>query len=644
MKRFSVLSLILAALTLCSCGGREDGQTVSMLVTQGFSEKFYRTLADDVKKDLGIDIEFVYENCVNQSSMILQDFVQNDLKADIVFTYTKVPNRYLEDCCLDFMSRSDLMSHYSYSKVREFMSEDGCAYQLPLSSRLVGITYNATLMEEKGWKLPSTYQDMLDLKRKCDAEGIPFAVTDIKYTGHGFNFLFNVMGPQWLFTVKGESWLNGFLNGNKSAQVFKEAADYFRRWVEDGLFGDLADIKSAARIQFGQRRALFCFTNRNNFTGYSGPMCDREGNPTGVMLNDRFKTMPWISEDGSNNCFTMYDNCWVMVDRTVEHNKAKLDAVLSVLEYMMCDKYVSLAMDEAADVYCAFNDIDIREDRLFYDYADHIRRGFLQPWYYYDFEETTIIETGTEIVSYIYNVYRKNGWPVDQTRHINYVFNLNATFDSAMGMLRNSLHAQQEDFLGWAEEFVDYPGVARMTAIAGAMTLQEQLLGEEVTAALMPYVRDIKDLQPWKAVSVQNTRVYPGVLKKGYSFIFEPPGCPEIVGVRMSGARLREIVSAGYDPSDYFIDPVTGQSTFDIENYGPYPYALEIKGGASLEDDREYLVALSPATLEKKLYDAFLEQGSVLKKGGHIVSGNLANGITLYFLEHPTISNSNISW
>ena len=643
-RRLSIFVAVLFALLLCSCRQSDEGNKVSMLVTQGFDEKFFRTLAEDVKKDLGIDVEFVYECSVDQSEMLLNDFRTNDLKADIIFTYAKIRNDYLKGCCLDLMSRSNLMSHYSYGKIREFMTEDGCAYELPLLSRLVGITVNATLMEEMGWEMPNTFDDMLSLKKKCDNAGITFAVTDLKYTGSGFNIFFHTMGSQWLFTVKGKSWLDGFLEGLKTLQPFKEEAEYFRKWVDNGLFGDLADFSAPAAEQFGRKRALFCYMARSDKAGYSGPKYDKYGNKTDIILNDKYKSMPWISEDGSNNCYTKYDNCWAMVNKSVGDNPAKLASVLSILEYMMSEKYSSLALDLAPDIYSAFNESYIREDRLYYDYADKIRSGFLQPWYYNMFDITTVIETGEELNSYIFNTYRQNGWNVKNFRKINYDINPNATFDTAIGMLRNSLHAQKEDYLGWAEERVESPDVARMTAISSALALQEQLPDEEVKAALMPYVRSLAEMQPWIQIPVMNLRVNPGILEKGFAFIFEPPKCIDIVGVRMTGAELKEIVSAGYDPSGYFIDAKTGESTFDSEHYGPYQYALETKGGAAIEDGREYLVALCPLTLSKQIYDDFVGRGKVVTVANGDISPNLARGVELYFKVHPTISSSNIYW
>ena len=650
MKRFPALAALTAALVLCSCNGGSENASVSMLITQGFGEEFYKTLAEDIGRDLGIDIEFVYENSSSPSTMLLQDFINADLQADIVFTYAKIPDKYLETCCLDFVAESNLLSHYSHSKVAQFITGDGCAYQLPLTSRLVGITYNATLMAEKGWELPRTFDDMVELKRKCDADGTLFAVTDIKYTGHPFNYMFNMLGSQWLSSVSGEKWLEGFLTGGKSMHIFKEKAEYFRRWVESGLFGDLADTKSHVSKQFGRERALFCFSNHNNFTGYKGPMYGPDGKPNGRMLDDTFKSMPWISGDGSNNCFTAYDNNWVAVRRTAATDNKKLSNILAVLDYMMSDRYMKIAMQEGADLYCILDEVDIESDRLYYDFADRIRRGYLQPWYYNRFEEETIIETGREIASYIINYYMEQGWRTEQVRHYNYSFNPDATFDSAVSMLRNSLHAHQEDYLGWAEDDLGPSDIARLSAISGALALQEA--GVTADAGLMPYAGSLRDLQPWKGVAVQSASVHAGPLSKSYSYIFEPAGCFDVYAVKMTGAELRGIVAGGFNPSDRFVDPATGESTFDSSHYGPYRYALALRGEKAgsapdadgIDDGREYLVALCPPVLTSEMWEKFSASGRLVTLDGEPVNANLARGIQLYFQRHATISTRNITW
>lgn len=646
--RFRIVQIVLVlGLLLTSCSRQKDSSPVTMLVTQGFSEEYCKIFAEDVKENLGIDIEFVYENATNQSMLIVQNCMNNDLPADIVFTYAKIQDKYLQNCSLDFISHSSLISRYPYTVVSDLRTKNGCVYQLPLSSRLVGITYNATLMKEMGWNCPKNFQEMVDLKRQCDEQNIPFAYTDIRLSGLPFNYLFNLMGSQWLSTIKGTVWLEGFLQGTKTMTVFKEKSVYFKKWVESGLFGQLLGTNTDARQEFGRKRALFLYSNRNTSYGYDGPMYDADGQKTDVILHDEHKTMPWISEDGSNNCFTIYNNCWAMVNGSLgeKGKEAKLERVLKVLEYLLNEKYTNMTAEAERDIFISMNDYEIGKDRLFYEFADQIKRGFLQPWYYNLFDEGTVAGTGAEVGSYMLNAARKMGQDMS-IRRLNYEFNPYATFDSAIGMLRNTLHAQQEDYLGWADEQIVPRGVALMVAIAGGMSLQEELDDMEVTVGLLPYAQTLKDLQPWRPVAVQNASAYPGALQKAYASVFEPAGCIEVVGVRMTGFEIKDLLSHKYDPSGYFIDGKTGESSFDKEHYGPYPYACAVKGNQRLYDDQEYIVAVSPRALPAELYQQFLKDKKVIttKRGRRPVIANVAHGINLYFEKHPSINNSNINW
>jgi len=642
-KLFLALTVFLA---LASCKKEEVDNSVSLLVTQGFSEEIFRSLAADVKQYLDIDIKFVYEAAANQSTLIRQDFMNKDLKADLIFTYAKIPNQYLEDCCVDFVSTSALTTRYSYGTMINLMTNDGCVYQLPLSSRLVGITYNETLMEEMGWKPPQDFQDMLDLKNKCEKAGVQFSITDIKYPGHPFNYLFNLMGSQWLSSVKGDVWFNGFLRGTKTLTTFKEQAKYFKRWVDNGLFGELTGADVSISRYYGQRRALFLFSNRNTAEGYDGPMYDADGHKTDVMLHDTYRTMPWISENGSNNCFTVYNNVWVMANRSLlsAGNEVKLKNAMKVVEYLMTEKYKKMIAASEKDIYLTFDNFTIDESRLYYRYADNIRRGFLQTWYYNSFEDGTILPTGAEIGSYMIRSQPEESANYRICNHINYEYNPFANFDSAIGMLRNSLHAQQEDYLGWAEEPIGAPQIARMVAIAGGMSLQGEL-DEEVTVGLLPYAEKLSELQPWVPVAVQNARAKEGVLQKAYSHIFEPADCIEVVGIRLTGKEIKKLVDDKYDPTGYFIDKETGKSKFDNKHYGPYPYALAVKDNAPLRDNLEYIVAVPQRAVSSDVYKQFEKDGKVItSKRGTPVTANIGQGIVLYFAQHLTISNTNIKW
>ena len=221
-KAITFLLVLIMVFTFAGCNKEtvQDESPVSMLVSMGNGEAYYTQLAELIKENLGIEVEFVYHNSCDSSNMIKQYFANRDLPADIVFTSSKTDDELLKDSCIDLFSKSSVTSAYTQTTLSNCLTEDGAIYQLPISSKLIGITYNETLLQEMGWELPETFEDMVELKAKCDEAGIKFAVTDGAATGHGFNLLFHLMGAQWLSTSEGTGWFEEFQAGTeKTSQV-----------------------------------------------------------------------------------------------------------------------------------------------------------------------------------------------------------------------------------------------------------------------------------------------------------------------------------------------------------------------------------------------------------------------------------------
>ena len=438
-KLFSVLLIVFAVFGLCACSNKQaDEDAVTMLVRLGSGEAYYTQLAEDLENELGITVKFVYENSTDPTDQIKLDFKNNNLQADIIFSNSKVDDEYLKDSCVDLLSETNITEAFTYNKVSGCTTDDGAVYQLPFSSKLIGITYNATLMEEMGWEVPKTFDDMLDLKAKCDEAGIPFSVSDFRETGHGFNYLFHIMGSEWLSTLEGTTWLENYLAGNATIDEFKSHCEYFAKWVDNDLFGEVnLEAGWGATTQFAKTRALFCFAILNNSDGYQGPMYDADGNETGVTLNDVHKTMPWISEDGSNNCFTYYDNGWVMVNKALlaDDQAEKFEKVKQILEYMTGEKCSELTKSLSKDVYLALKNFEFSDDRLYSEYADDINNGYIQPWYYNEFDANTIVNTGAEVDSYcISNMYSADEVQT-LSKDCNYTFDFDVTFDKIFEVL-----------------------------------------------------------------------------------------------------------------------------------------------------------------------------------------------------------------
>ncbi|WP_180899243.1 ABC transporter substrate-binding protein [Martelella soudanensis] len=108
-------------------------------------------------------------------------------------------------------------------------------YALPKTYETLGLFYNKTLFEEKGWQAPTSLDEMEALADKMLAEGItPFAAGNADWRG----------ANEWFVTlalnaIAGPDNMNKALRGEIpwTAEPFVEAIDRLNSWWENGYFG-----------------------------------------------------------------------------------------------------------------------------------------------------------------------------------------------------------------------------------------------------------------------------------------------------------------------------------------------------------------------------------------------------------------------
>lgn len=636
MKKYLIL-LTACALALCGCGNKvveQDDTPVSILVSQGHGREFYEKLAADVKEKYDIDVKFIYCSSNGVTAQIMQDIANGPMPADIVFSSTRIPQEYVSRSCIDLLSKSNVTSAYTYEKIKECTSSDGGVYQLPVTSKLIGISYNATLMEELGCKPPKNFAEMVALKNRCDREGIPFANSEITLQGDGFNYLFHIMGTQWLSTIEGAEWLQKFREGEVNVEQFRKASVYFKKWVEAGLFGDLNPVSSSGVLDFVTKRFLFHFGTTNRNVRYSGEMVDIAGNPNGRILNDEYKCMPWISEDGLNNCFTSYDDLWVMVSAGLlsRGKEEKLAKALKVVGYLSDPDFATFTSGLSPDIYLSYNGYTPTEDKLYADYVDDIKAGFVQPLYYNMFDLNTIINTGSEIGSYILNKQCSAAQAARYGIYCIYHFNPLSKYDTIFDTLQASLTERLSDLVGIVDQYMDYQQAARLVAVGGALALQSQLNmngdSRNIQVAIQPYCNSREDMEPWRDLPVENSPLYPGDFTKAYLYAIVPIHSQAFVIINMTGAELKDILEAGFT---HTYSP----------GYGPFPYACVVRHGVELKDDEEYLVAVSPSALPFQSYKDFIINKRIqVHPEDHTKTyyGSTIYGIESFFASHPHVA------
>ena len=97
---------------------------------------------------------------------------------------------------------------------------DGKTYLAPMFYSPCGLFYNAGLLEEKGWSVPTTWDEMWALGDKALAEGIYL----FTYPTTGY---FDSLVPALMYTVGGADFFNKATNYEEGIWETKEAQTYF---------------------------------------------------------------------------------------------------------------------------------------------------------------------------------------------------------------------------------------------------------------------------------------------------------------------------------------------------------------------------------------------------------------------------------
>lgn len=676
-----VVSIVLSAMLLFSlagCKGTESNESLekaqlTISVSLGNNTgSYYDDLHDAVLDATGVDMKLVFNRLLDTSTA-QNIYLENcDLPADIIISAKHTSPEIQKKAFLELSKISDIPTAFSLDAL-EMIKVDGDVYQLPFGSRLMGIGYNKTLMSEMGWELPETFNDLLELKKKCEEADIQFSVTADTLSGHGFVYLTSVCGADYICTPEGTEWLNNYLKGTESSEKFRNTADYFKKWIDEGIFGEIVTDRWDWADIYRQNRALFLFELTSSLSdSYSGIHYDSEGRVIGAsydaegnliieknkngefvelndmilkydetredmvalerfnipgaeLINDEYGIMPWISESGESNCFVTYDVMNIALSKSLGEagNEEKLEAALKVLEYMTTNECIKLQNDMFKDSYVATKAYEIDNMRLYSDYSEKIKSGYIMPWYYNDFDDDSIVNIGYAVND------RLTGAAINNTN------GLLAT----MLEYRDKFINHEEVVYGTVTDNFDFRQTSEVVAVSEGISLQSTLdeagIDEEVNVALVPYINSYDDIPRNVILGAVQGKLYKGNFNSLTAKTICTTGGYQPVGIHMTGAEIKAIVETGYDKVN--ID-------FNKQGYQKLPYTCLTKGGIALEDNQTYLVAVDPGSLLDSQYAEFLNSGKVITTDDSPIKGDATVGMISYLEKNGSLTPDAINW
>lgn len=567
-------------------GGDGEHEAITMTAMVPFRNPSH--LADLVhEKYPEINIEFIPYSGYNATAYAAMELAADEM-TDIYFGSMYAPAvTDVSDHLLD-MSAYPFTDNFTDQRLRE-VTDDGHIYMLPLYYSVLGITYNKTLLDEHGWTLPTSLEELEALAPQVEAAGCQLALDQVQFPGYGFQYLFNILSAGYANTIEGRKWQNSFLAGEENAldnaDLVAQAQD-IQRWRDVGMlnFSGDPDSDTSTRAAFLEGNTLFMIGNLTSVSPEES--------------SDEFGFMPYLSEDGTENTYVANVTKFVGLNKHLADpgNEQKLEDALHVMEVICTvDGMRALSVNMGADVLVPLKDFVIPEESVYKPIEQALNEGYVAPYIYTGWENV-VVPVGEKMFSFMKGEC-----------DINAVLK---TLDDNQYLLRDNsdrVYTTVTEELS-VEDCAKLVGI-QFTKASGAdvalVSTNKWYQTDEDVAM------NTKGVQcPLYAMPITDQELT-AMLPTGWTGTIQT--------VTLTGTRVKELAETGYDK---FGD---GEHLF--------PYDLIMPDGVALEDDKTYTVVICGAS------KAVQEEGSVQDTG--IV------GLTVmqdYLSRFDTFSPADITW
>jgi N-acetylglucosamine transport system substrate-binding protein len=302
----------LAMMAGCNNGGEESkgsGETLTVKVfSGGYGHDFFEDTAEDFAEERGLAGSEV-EGDPRMWDRLRPDFVAGT-PPDVAW-----PGWGMDYWALVYDGKIEPMDDYldqpAYGEdsgtwrdtfdpdLMKLGQHDGKQYLMPFHVNLNGWWYNQTLFEEKGWTMPSTFEELLELGPKMQAEGI----APLTYQGqYPYYMLYGFIYP-WVISSGGiDAWndCQGLVPGAWKSEHMLKAAQSVELLRDSGFFleGSLAMDHIASETEFLKGNAAMVPVGTWFYAEMAGawptglvaefmlppPYADGKGDPSALMV------------------------------------------------------------------------------------------------------------------------------------------------------------------------------------------------------------------------------------------------------------------------------------------------------------------------------------------------------------------------
>lgn len=339
-----------------------------------------------------INLEVIPYSGANYTAYVKAQIAAGDMPDIYCTTYYTPGHDDVSDRLID-MSGYAFTDCYAEARLRD-VTDDGAIYMLPMYYNCIGITYNKTLLEKHGWKLPDSLQELEKLAPKVRKAGCQLALDQVQFPEYGFQYFCNIMSTNYLNTPDGRKWQESFLDGDTTmadTQEMVQNMEILEKWREIGMLNGNGNPKNdeETRRKMAEGNTLFMLGSSNLFK-------DEE-------TEDEFGLMPYLSEDGTQNAFIMNVSRYIGLNKHLKDkgNEQKLEDALHVMEVLSTVKGMkALNQSYANTSLLPLKDYVVESEGYYADIEDKLNAGVMAP-FIYDGWENLIVATGRGMLSFI---------------------------------------------------------------------------------------------------------------------------------------------------------------------------------------------------------------------------------------------------
>ena len=182
--------------------------------------------------------------------------------------------------------------------------EDGDTYLAPMFYSPTGLFFNQGLLEEKGWEVPATWDQMWELGDKAKAEGI--ALFTYPTAGYLDSFMYALLS-----SVGGPEFYNDAMNYSEEAWGSDQAKQALEIVAKLGEYTHETTVANANDDNFTKNQQLILDNQAIFMPNGTWVVGEMEEAPRAEGFKWGFTALPSATEGGDGYSYTFFEQLWI---------------------------------------------------------------------------------------------------------------------------------------------------------------------------------------------------------------------------------------------------------------------------------------------------------------------------------------------